>query len=43
MKVPVHWVNLMKNQILQKIQSLEILKERVTRPRIIFLKPFGKK
>jgi hypothetical protein len=32
----------MKNQILQKFQSLEILKESVARPRIIFKKPFGK-
>jgi hypothetical protein len=28
MKVHVHWINLMKNQIIQKCQSLEILKER---------------
>jgi len=27
MKVDVHWMNLMKNQIIQKFQSLEILKE----------------
>ncbi len=42
MKILVHWVNLMKNQILQKFQSLEILEERATRPRIFFKKPFGK-
>jgi hypothetical protein len=28
MKVHVHWMNLMKNQIIQKFQSFEILKER---------------
>jgi hypothetical protein len=31
MKVHVHWMNLMKNQIIQKVQSFENLKERVTR------------
>jgi len=31
MKVHVHWMNLMKNQIIQNFQSLEILKERVAR------------
>jgi hypothetical protein len=33
MKAHVHWMNLMKNQIIQKYQSLEILKERATRQR----------
>jgi len=33
MKVHVHWMNLMKNQIIQKCQNLEILKERATRQR----------
>jgi hypothetical protein len=33
MKVHVHWMNLMKNQIKKKFQSFEILKERVTRQR----------
>ncbi len=33
MKVHVHWMNLMKNQIIQKFQSLEILKERAIRRR----------
>ncbi len=33
MKVHVHWMNLMKNQIIQKFQSFEILKERVLRQR----------
>ncbi len=37
MKVHVHWMNLMKNQIIQKFQSFEILKERVLRQRT-FLK-----
>jgi hypothetical protein len=31
MKVHVHWMNLMKNQIIQKFQSLEILKERAAK------------
>jgi hypothetical protein len=31
MKVHVHWMNFMKNQIIQNFQSLEILKERVAR------------
>jgi hypothetical protein len=37
MKVHVHWMNLMKNQIKQKFQNLEILKERATRQRTHFL------
>jgi hypothetical protein len=28
MKIHVHWMNLMTNQIKQKFQSIEILKER---------------
>jgi hypothetical protein len=28
MKIHVHWMNLMKNQIIQKFQSFEILKEK---------------
>jgi hypothetical protein len=28
MKVHVHWMNLMKNQIIQKFQSLQILKKK---------------
>jgi len=32
----VHWMNLMKNKIIQKFQSLEILKERVVRQRTHF-------
>jgi hypothetical protein len=37
MKVHVHWINLMKNQIIQKCQSLEISKERASRQRTHFL------
>jgi hypothetical protein len=37
MKVHVHWMNLMKTQIIQKIQSLKILKEMAVRQRIHFL------
>jgi hypothetical protein len=37
MKVRVHWMNLMKNQIIQKFQSLEILKERARGQGIHFL------
>jgi hypothetical protein len=36
MKVHVHWMNLMKNQIIQNFQSLEILHERVARQRTHF-------
>jgi hypothetical protein len=43
MKVHVHWMNLMKNQIIQKFQSLESLKERATRQRTHFLKHLIKK
>jgi hypothetical protein len=31
MKIHVHWMNLMKNQVIQKFQSLEILEEKATR------------
>jgi hypothetical protein len=37
MKLHVHWMNLMKNQIIQNFQSLEILNKRVPRQRIHFL------
>jgi hypothetical protein len=37
MKVHVHWVNIIKNQIIQKFQSFEILKERAAMQRLIFL------
>jgi len=43
MKVHVHWINLMKNQIIQKFQSLEILKKKATRQKNSFKKPFDKK
>jgi hypothetical protein len=36
MKVHVDWMNLMKNQIIQKFQSLKILKERAARQRTHF-------
>ncbi len=36
MKVHVHWMNLMKNQIIQKFQNLKILKERATRQKTHF-------
>jgi hypothetical protein len=36
MKAHFHWMNLMKNQIVQKCQNLEILKERATRQMIQF-------
>ncbi len=42
MKVHVHWMNFMKNQIIQKFQNLEILKERATRQRTHFLNHFIK-
>jgi len=35
MKVHVHWM--MKNQIIQKFQSLEILKKKARRQRTYFL------
>jgi hypothetical protein len=37
MKVHVHWMNLMKNQIIQKCQSLEILKEGLQGKGLILL------
>ncbi len=37
MKVHVHWVNLMKNQIIQKFQSFEIKKKRLQGKTLIFL------
>jgi hypothetical protein len=36
MKIHVHCMNLMKNQIKQKFQSLEILKERVAKQKTPF-------
>jgi hypothetical protein len=43
MKVHVHWVKLIKNQIIQKFQSLEILKERVITQRTHFLNHLANK
>jgi hypothetical protein len=42
MKIHVHWVNLMKNQIKQKFQSFEILKEKGYKAKDSFSWPFGK-
>jgi hypothetical protein len=38
MKVHVHYMNLMKNQIIQKFQSLQIFKEKATREKSFFKK-----
>jgi hypothetical protein len=43
MKVHVHWMNLKKNQIIEKFQSLEILNERAARQKIHFLNHLIKK
>jgi hypothetical protein len=43
MKVHVHWTNLVKNQIIQKFQSFEILKERIIRQWTHFLNHLIKK
>jgi hypothetical protein len=43
MKVYVHWMNLMKNQFIQKFRSLEILDETATRQRIDLLNHLIKK
>jgi len=43
MKVHVHGMNLMNNQIIQNFHSFEILKEKVVRERIIFLTIWKKK
>jgi len=40
MKVHVHWMNLMKNQIIQKFQNLE---GKSCKAKDSFLKPFDKK
>jgi hypothetical protein len=42
MKVHVHWVNLMKKKIIQKCQSIKILKEKATKQRTHFLNHFAK-
>jgi hypothetical protein len=36
MKVHVHWMNLMRNRVIQKCQSFEILREKVARQRTHF-------
>ncbi len=43
MKVHVHWMNLMKNQIKQKVQSFEVLKEKVARQKTHILNHLIKK
>jgi hypothetical protein len=45
MKLHVHWMNLMKNQMKEnfQFQNLEILKERATRERTHFLNHLIKK
>jgi len=43
MKVHVHWMNLMKNEIIQKFQNLENLRERVIRQRTHFFNHLIKK
>jgi hypothetical protein len=43
MKVHVHWMNLMKNQIIQNFQSLEILKKRATKKKTQYLNHLTKK
>jgi hypothetical protein len=43
MKLHVHYMNMMKNQIIQKFQNLEILKEKVARKRTHFINHLTKK
>jgi uncharacterized protein YydD (DUF2326 family) len=43
MKIHVHWMNLMKNQIIQKFQSFEIFKRRAANERTHFLNHLIKK
>jgi hypothetical protein len=43
MKIYFHWMNLMKNQIIQKFQNFNILKEMVARQRIHFKNHLMKK
>jgi len=43
MEIHVHWMNLMKNQVIQKCQSHDILKERVIRQKIHFFNHLTKK
>jgi hypothetical protein len=43
MKIHVHWMNLIKNQIIQKFQSFKTLKEQATRQMIHLKKYLAKK
>jgi hypothetical protein len=43
MKVHVHWMKLMKSQIIQKCQIFEILKERVAKQKTHFFNHVTKK
>jgi len=43
MKIHVHWMNLMKNQIIQKFQSFNILKKMVAKQKTHFLNHLMKK
>jgi hypothetical protein len=43
MKVHVHWMNFMKNQIKQKFQSFKILKKKGYKSKDSCFKPFDKK
>jgi hypothetical protein len=43
MKIHVHYMNLIKNQIIQKLRSFEILKEKAVRKKIHFLNYLTKK
>jgi len=42
MKIHVHWMNLMKNQIIQKFQSLGILKDKAAKQRTHFFNHLAK-
>jgi hypothetical protein len=43
MKVHVHWMNLIKNQIIKKCQSFEILNEKAIRQKTHFFNHLTKK
>jgi len=43
MKIHVHWINLMNNQIIQKFQSFKILKEKAARQNFHFFNHLTKK
>jgi sulfur relay (sulfurtransferase) DsrC/TusE family protein len=42
-KVHAHWMNLVKTQIIQKVQSFEIFKKRATKQRTHFFNNLTKK